>query len=122
MASTTGVVPETPGRARDDDVPAFPAAPTELAAMEAERDEKRRLLDRAAEAAVERQPRTALPAGCSPADVPGLLQRYYWSEPAAEGLGHDPAQLPEPALGHPRLPGGRPPGAAAGAGPRPPAR
>src|SRR3954454_23007659 len=113
MASTTGVVPETPGRARDDDVPAFPAAPTELAAMEAERDEKRRLLDRAAEAAVERepraalagggsrppepaverQPRTALPAGCSPADVPGLLQRYYWSEPAAEVLGHDPAEL-----------------------------
>ena len=110
MASTTGVVPETPGRARDDDVPAFPAAPTELAAMEAERDEKRRLLDRAAETAVGEP--TPLPAGCGPSDVPGLLQRYYWSEPAAEVLGHDPAELAELALGHLRLAEVRPQGSA----------
>src|SRR3954469_8976155 len=120
MASTTGVVPETPGRARDDDVPAFPAAPTELAAMEAERDEKRRLLDRAAGAAVERQPRTALPAGRSPPDGPGLLQRYYGSEPAAEVLGHEPAELAELALGHLRLAEVRPQGSAAGDGQGPP--
>src|SRR3954452_15493413 len=88
MATTTGVVPETPGRARgDDDVLPPAAAPTELVALEAERTEKRELLDRAAETAVGQ--RTRLPAGCGPSDVPALLQRYYWSEPAAEVLGHD---------------------------------
>ena len=76
MATTTGVVPETPGRARgDDDVPPPAAAPTELAALEAERTEKRELLDRAAETAVGQH--TRLPAGCSPSDIPALLQRYY---------------------------------------------
>ncbi|WP_448626329.1 NAD-glutamate dehydrogenase [Geodermatophilus sp. URMC 64] len=114
MATTTGVVPETPGRAREDDVPPAdePAAPTELAALEAERDEKRRLLDRAAETAVEGGARPPLPAGCAPADVPALLQRYYWSEPAAEVLGHDPADLAALALGHLRLAEVRPQGAA----------
>src|SRR3954468_1150897 len=111
MASTTGVVPATPGRAReDDDVLPPAAAPTELAALEAERTEKRELLDRAAETAVEQ--RTRLPAGCGPADVPALLQRYYWSEPAAEVIGHDPAELAGLAIGHLRLAEVRPQGAA----------
>src|SRR3954464_2980066 len=111
MATTTGVGPETPGRAReDDDVLPPAAAPTELAALEAERTEKRELLDRAAETAVGQ--RTRLPAGCAPADVPALLQRYYWSEPAAEVLGHDPAELAALALGHLKLAEVRPQGSA----------
>src|SRR4051812_12637774 len=113
MASTTGVVPETPGRApEDDEVLPRPAAPTELAALEAERSEKRQLLDRAAETAVEGPPRPPLPAACSPADIPGLLQRYYWSEPAAEVLGHDPGELAGLALGHLKLAEVRPQGSA----------
>src|SRR4051812_31469509 len=113
MASTTGVVPETPARAgEDDEVLPPPAAPTELAALEAERTEKRELLDRAAETAVDRTSKGALPAGCTPADVPALLQRYYFGEPAAEVLGHDPAELAGLALGHLKLAEVRPQGAA----------
>ena len=52
------------------------------------------------------------PAGCAPDDLPALLQRYYWSEPAAEVLGHDPAELAGLALGHLRLAEVRPPGSA----------
>src|SRR3954464_11574263 len=111
MATTTGVVPETPGRAREDDeVLPSPAAPTELAALEAERTEKRELLDRAAETAGGEAPR--FPAGCGPSDVPALLQRYYWSEPAAEVIGHDPAELAGLAIGHLRLAEVRPQGSA----------
>src|SRR3954462_9544856 len=111
MATPTGVVPAIPGHARgDDEVPPPPAAPTELAALEAERTEKRELLDRAAETAVGKP--TPLPAGCGPADVPALLQRYYWSEPAAEVLGHDPTELAALALGHLSLAEVRPPGSA----------
>src|SRR4051812_14547506 len=113
MASTTGVVPETPARAgEDDEVLPPPAAPTELAALEAERTEKRELLDRAAETAVGTTSKGALPAGCTPADVPALLQRYYWSEPAAEVLGHDPTELAGLALGHLKLAEVRPQGSA----------
>ena len=76
MATTTGVVPETPGRARgDDDVPPPAAAPTELAALEAERTEKRELLDRAAETAVGQ--RTRLPAGCGPSEAERLVAAAY---------------------------------------------
>jgi len=101
MGTTTGVVPAIPGRAPgDDEVPPTAGAPTELAALEAERTEKRHLLGRAAETAVEHPERTPLPAGCTPDDVPALLQRYYWSEPAAEVLGHDPAELAALALSH----------------------
>src|SRR3954451_16329572 len=101
MATTTGVVPAIPGRAGgDDEVLPPPAASSELAALEAERTEKRELLDRAAETAVGTTSGGALPAGCTPAAVPALLQRYYWSEPAAEVLGHDPAELAGLALGH----------------------
>src|SRR5438270_11698225 len=126
MASRTAVDPETPGRGPQDAeatpssaLPASPptptvptppeAAPTELAALEAARDEKRQLLEQAAEAAGEPP---ALPAGCTAADLPALLQRYYWSEPADEVLGHAPADLADLAVGHLRLAGVRAQGSA----------
>ena len=79
MARTTGTVPAIPVPAPADD--GTPAAATELAALEAERDEKRRLLERAAREALEGG--LGPPAGCGADDVPALLRRYYWSEPAA---------------------------------------
>jgi len=98
MASTTGVVPETPERAPEGGSAA--GSLTELAVMEAARQEKRQLLERAAETVVATTESVRLPAGCSAADVPALLQRYYWSEPAAEVLGHDPQELAELARVH----------------------
>jgi glutamate dehydrogenase len=110
MATTTGVAPETPVQ---PDGGSVDGAPTELAALEAARSEKRELLDRAASDAVAGLgPEAALPGGCAPDDVPALLQRYYWSEPAAEVLGHDPAELAGLALGHLKLAEVRPPGSA----------
>src|SRR5215218_6445643 len=111
MASTTGVVPETPVREPDSGPGA--GSLTELAALEAARDKKRQLLERAAQAALGTLGGTnALPTGCAPDDVPALLQRYYWSEPAAEVLGHDPGELAALALGHLRLAEVRPAGSA----------
>src|SRR6476620_2776305 len=111
MASTTGVVPEIP--VREPDSGSGAGSLTELAALEAARDKKRQLLDRAAKAARAGLEGTkGLPAGCGPGDLPALLQRYYWSEPAAEVLGHDPAELAALALGHLRLAEVRPAGAA----------
>src|SRR3954463_10441072 len=111
MASSTGVAPETPVRTPESGPGA--GSLTELAALEAARDEKRQLLDRAAEAARGGLGGTkALPAGCGPGDLPALLQRYYWSEPAAEVLGHEPAELAGLALGHLRLAEVRPAGSA----------
>src|SRR5688500_8098370 len=111
MASSTDVLPETPA-GRSDDGPVGGSL-TELAALEAARDEKRQLLDSAATAAaVELGPQPRLPDGCSPDDLPVLLRRYYWSEPAAEVLGHDPAELAGLAIGHLRLAAVRPPGSA----------
>ncbi|MCW2580903.1 MAG: gdh, partial [Blastococcus sp.] len=111
MASITGIAPEPPV-SQPDSGPAAGSL-TELAALEAARDEKRQLLDRAAEAALSGGgPNRGLPAGCTPEELPALLQRYYWSEPAAEVLGHDPAELAELALGHLRLAEVRPPGSA----------
>jgi glutamate dehydrogenase len=110
MASTT-VAPAIPVRGPDGG----PSAGTlsELAALEAARTEKRHLLDRAAEAARAGLSRTdRLPDGCTAEDLPALLQRYYWSEPAAEVLGHDPAELAGLALGHLRLAEVRPAGSA----------
>ncbi|TQN40810.1 glutamate dehydrogenase [Blastococcus colisei] len=107
MASTTAV-PPTPVRGPDGGPSA--GSLTELAALEAARDEKRQLLGRAAEAAL--AAKRDLPTGCTPDDLPALLQRYYWSEPAAEVLGHEPAELAELALGHLRLAEVRPPGSA----------
>src|SRR5215212_9905138 len=107
MASTT-VVPGSPVGGPDGGPSA--GSLTELAALEAARDEKRQLLDRAAAAA--RSENGDLPTGCTPDDLPALLQRYFWSEPAAEVLGHDPAELAQLALGHLRLAEVRPPGSA----------
>src|SRR3954465_9464222 len=111
MASSTGVAPETPVRTPESG--STDGSLTELAALEAARDEKRQLLDRAAEAAVSELGQTMrLPAGCAADDVAALLRRYYWSEPAAEVLGHEPAELAALALGHLRLAEVRPPGSA----------
>src|SRR5215212_2498221 len=110
MATTTGVAPEIPVRKPDDGSP--DGSLTELAALEAARSEKRQLLDRAAEAARSELGTTRLPAGCGPDDLPALLQRYYWSEPAAEVLGHEPIELAGLALGHLKLAEVRPVGSA----------
>src|SRR3954449_7824246 len=107
MPSTTAA-PETTVRGPDGGPSA--GSLTELAALEAARNEKRQLLARAAEAA--RSAGRELPTGCTEDDLPALLQRYYWSEPAAEVLGHEPAELAELALGHLRLAEVRPPGSA----------
>src|SRR3954452_13039219 len=108
MARTTGTAPAIPVPAPRDR--RTPVAATALAALEAERDEKRRRLERAARAALEGA--SGLPPGCGADDVPALLRRYYWSEPAAEVLDHDPAELAALALGHLRLAEVRPPGSA----------
>src|SRR4051794_22796922 len=127
MRSTTAVAPETPGRGPEDAAdgttrPATAASPSqsapepaasELAALEAARDEKRQLLEVAARAAARGLPGgQELPAGCTKDELTGLLQRYYWSEPAAEVVGHDPADLAALALGHLRLAEVRPQGSA----------
>src|SRR5919199_103413 len=124
MTRTTGTVPAIPVPAPADD--GTPVAATDLAALEAERDEKRRRLERAARAALEGA--SGLPPGCGADDVPALLRRYYWSEPAAEVLDHDPADLAALAMRHLRLAEVRPQGSATvdvqelpardGAGPR----
>src|SRR3954470_17976471 len=111
MPTTTGVAPETPVRKPESGSP--DGSLTELAALEAARTEKRQLLDRAAASArSELGKKLQLPAGCEPDDLPALLQRYYWSEPAAEVLGHEPDELAGLALGHLKLAEVRPPGSA----------
>src|SRR3954447_3039153 len=111
MPTTTGVAPEIPVRNLEGG--SADGSLTELAALEAARTEKRHLLDRAAAAArSELGGKSRLPAGCEPDDLPALLQRYYWSEPAAEVLGHEPSELAGLALGHLQLAAVRPPGAA----------
>jgi glutamate dehydrogenase len=110
MASTTAA-PAIPGRGQDG--ASTGGSLTELAALEAARDEKRRLLESAArDAAAALGPTSELPSGCSEEDLPVLLRRYYWSEPAAEVLGHDPTELAALAIGHLRLAEVRPPGSA----------
>src|SRR4051794_41948706 len=118
MASTTGVASGAPGHAQAADAVRLHPAPPELAALEAERTEKRNLLDLAAETAVEDPRGVSLPAGTSADGVPPLPQRYYWSEPAAEGPGHDPAELARPAPRHPRLAEGRAGGGGSAGAPR----
>ncbi|SFO32292.1 glutamate dehydrogenase [Geodermatophilus obscurus] len=99
----------------DTVVPSRPedGAPPGLVALEAANDRKRELLAEAADAAVgalEGGP--GLPAGCGRADLPALLQRYYWSEPPAEVLGHAPDDLAALALRHLRVAAVRAQGAA----------
>ncbi|TYP88130.1 NAD-glutamate dehydrogenase [Blastococcus xanthinilyticus] len=112
MASDTGVVPEAPSRDQDGGPAAGGLAG--LAALEAGRDEKKRILrEAAATAAAEaEQGAVALPPGCEPEELPSFLRRYYWSEPADEVLSADPADLAALALGHLRLAEVRLPGAA----------
>src|SRR3712207_1543480 len=108
MARTTGTVPAIPVPAPADD--GTPAAATELAALEAATHDKHRMLEQAAQEALARGP--GLPAGCGADDVPALMRRYYWSEPAAEVLDQDPADLAALALRHLRLAEVRPEGSA----------
>ncbi|SEM05555.1 glutamate dehydrogenase [Blastococcus sp. DSM 46786] len=113
MASDTGVAPETPVRDRDGGPSS--GSLTELAALEAGRDEKKQLLRKAAGLAVAEAERggSGLPPGCTPDTLPAFFLRYYWSEPAEEVLGTTPADLAALALGHLSLAQVRPPGAAA---------
>ncbi|RBY76505.1 NAD-glutamate dehydrogenase [Blastococcus sp. TF02-09] len=107
MPSPTGVVPGIP------DGGTATGSLTELAALEAARDEKRRLLEKAARAAVDDLgPDARYPAGCTAEDLPALMRRYYGSEPAAEVLGREPRELADLVLGHVTAAGTRPPGAA----------
>ncbi|MGY1740553.1 MULTISPECIES: NAD-glutamate dehydrogenase [unclassified Blastococcus] len=109
MARTTGDVAEAEQQQTAGGTPAN-GAPDDLAALEAAREAKRRLLEQAAE----ETPGAAegLPAGCTAADLPGLFRRYYWSEPAAEVLRQHPAELAALALDHLRLAAVRPRGSA----------
>ncbi|MCZ2858904.1 NAD-glutamate dehydrogenase [Blastococcus sp. VKM Ac-2987] len=112
MASDTGVVPDA-GAGDRDGGPAGGSL-TELAALEAGRDEKKLLLREAARVAVAGAGHgsSALPRGCTADDVPAFLRRYYWSEPAEEVLASDPAELAALALGHLSLAEVRPIGSA----------
>ncbi|MGY1856115.1 NAD-glutamate dehydrogenase [Modestobacter sp. SYSU DS0290] len=85
----------------------------DMAALEAAQQEKRRLLDRAAETAgtLAAEP-AAGPVPPAPADTAALLHRFYAGEPAAEIVGHDPADLAALALAHLTLAASRPPGTA----------
>ncbi|MDQ1663768.1 MAG: glutamate dehydrogenase, partial [Blastococcus sp.] len=110
MVSATGVAP-TSSIPRADG--GSQGSLNELAVLEAAGREKRQLLEEAARTAVaELGPKQRVPVGCSADELPALLQRYYWSEPAAEVLGHDPHELAALALGHLRLAEVRPAGAA----------
>ncbi|SFK43667.1 NAD-glutamate dehydrogenase [Geodermatophilus ruber] len=111
MVSTAGAPSADPSTTTGDrGTPG--SAGTELAALEAAQAEKRHLLERAARGALEGSPAPELPAGCAAADVAALLQRYYWSEPAAEVLQQAPEDLAALALGHLRLAEMRPQGSA----------
>ncbi len=93
-----------------DSPPADGAASSDLAALEAARTAKSRLLEAAARETPSSDP--ALPPGCTSADLPGLFRRYYWSEPAAEVVRQHPAELAALALEHLRAAAVRPRGSA----------
>ncbi len=116
--STTSVGTVVPDRPDD-------GVPPGMVALEAANDRKRVLLVAAADAAagsLGSGPGSGpgggpgggpgLPAGCGVDDLPALLQRYYWSEPAVEVLDHDAADLAALALRHLRLAAVRAQGAA----------
>src|SRR3954467_2660825 len=87
-------------------------APVDMASLAAAQDEKRRLLDAAAEAAAGLiTGQATLPAGVGPEDTAALMRRFYAGEPAAEVIGHDPGELAALALDHLRLAARRRPGA-----------
>ncbi|MPR00549.1 NAD-glutamate dehydrogenase [Modestobacter sp. I12A-02628] len=104
----------------DDDGPAHDATdglsaslvPPDLASLQAAQDEKRHLLDQAAEAVVGQLDGAALPAGVAAAEVPALMHRFYGGEPAAEVVDHEPAELARLALDHLALAAVRPQGSA----------
>ena len=110
MPTTTGVVPDDPAGAPDDGTTT--GSLTELAALEAARDEKRRLLEsrpRRRRAALGRTPRCR--PGCAPRTsrpAAPLLR----SEPAAEVVGQEPARARRPRRRPPDGRRHRPPGAA----------
>ncbi|SEP29021.1 NAD-glutamate dehydrogenase [Trujillonella endophytica] len=110
MVSTSGGVAGTGRPEPEAALAAATAAPSDLAALEAERAAKHRLLEAAAREAPAADP--GLPAGCAVADLPGLFRRYYWSEPAAEVVRKLPAELAALALQHLRVAAVRPPGSA----------
>ncbi|MQA35706.1 NAD-glutamate dehydrogenase [Modestobacter roseus] len=90
-----------------------PDVGADMAALEAAQEEKHRLLDRAAETAGTLLAESAdAPASFGPVDAAALLHRFYSGEPAAEIVGHDPADLAGLALAHLRLAATRPPGTA----------
>ncbi|MGY1840310.1 MULTISPECIES: NAD-glutamate dehydrogenase [unclassified Modestobacter] len=92
-----------------------PDVGADMAALEAAQEEKRRLLDRAAEAAgtlVATAEPAAGTAPLGPGGAAALLHRFYAGEPAAEIVGHDPADLAGLAVAHLRLAASRPPGTA----------
>src|SRR5829696_8351103 len=100
----------TPGSIAEAD-PQQPApASSDLAALEAAVDAKRRLLEAAAAQLPDSGPE--LPSGCTSADLPGLFRRYYWSEPAAEVVRQHPAELAALPLDHLRVAAVRPRGSA----------
>ncbi|WP_258372912.1 NAD-glutamate dehydrogenase, partial [Modestobacter versicolor] len=85
--------------------------PVDMASLEAAQDEKRRLLDDAAAAAGGLMTGgAALPAGVRAEDGAALMHRFYAGEPAAEVVGHEPAELAALALDHLRLAARRRPG------------
>jgi glutamate dehydrogenase len=97
--------------APDDGPDRLVDSPVDMASLEAAQNEKLRLLDAAAEAATRLMSgQAALPAGVQPADARALMRRFYAGEPAAEVVGHDPAQLAGLALEHLRLAARRTPG------------
>ena len=101
MASTTGVVPETPAREPDDGT--TDGSLTELAALEAARDEKRRLLEQRRRAPP--SPSSArsadYPAGCTADDLPGAAAALLLERAGRRGARARAARA--------RRPGARPP-------------
>jgi len=85
--------------------------PVDMASLEAAQVAKRRLLDLAAAAAsglLAEEPDDA--PGISAEDAAVLVHRFYAGEPAAEVVGHDPADLAVLAVDHLRLAAARPSG------------
>jgi glutamate dehydrogenase len=109
------------GLGTESDRPAVPEAlpsasltadgPVDMASLEAAQDVKRRLLDLAAAAAhglLAEEPDDAPGIGAD--DAAALVHRFFAGEPAAEVVGHEPADLAVLAVDHLRLAVARPVG------------